>query len=91
MNDFASGATNCSPASLGDFKLINEEFLAFAVYVDSNDVEGLRFITDNGNAHVIKANYPVFTPNPERKLQGRPIGFKIEFGHTAIDSTNTKD
>ena len=91
VNDNVSGATNCSPALLGDFDLVVEEILLYAVYVDSNDVKGLRFITENGNAHIIKANYPVWTPNPEKKLQGRPIGFKIEFGHTAIDSTNTKD
>jgi hypothetical protein len=53
--------------------------------VDSNDIEGIHFITDADNTLIFKANYPVYFPNPPVSLLGRPIGFLIEFGHTAVD------
>ena len=89
VNDVAAGAINCVPSSLGDFEDVTEEIRKYAVYVDTNDVEGLRFVTESGLIHVIKANFPIFTPDPERNLKGRPIGFKIELGHTAVDALNT--
>ena len=75
MDDSERDATDCSSR----FLTISEEILYFAIYADSNDVEGIRFIPESGdrNAINIKANYPIFKPDPEYKLPGRPIGFRI--------------
>ena len=44
MDDVVADANYCFPPN-GLFSNIAEDFVAFAIYVDSNDVEGLRFIT----------------------------------------------
>ena len=63
----------------------------FAVYVDSNDIEGLHLILDNNNLVITKANFPRFSPDPPVALKGRPIGFSVEFGHTGINEITTPD
>ena len=75
MDDVERDATDCSST----FIEIEEEILYFGIYADSNDVEGIRFVPESGDQNVIniKANYPIFKPDPEYKLEGRPIGFKI--------------
>ena len=57
--------------------------------MDSNDIEGLLLLTKSNVNHVFKANYPIYYPNPPEVLGGPPIGFLIEFGHTAVDLLNT--
>lgn len=68
---------------------VDSDIINFAVYVDSNDVEGLLFDLADRTRGQYRANYPVFQPNPPVALNGRPIGFRIEFGHTAVDALNT--
>lgn len=59
------------------------------MFADSNDVEGLLFGTETGSSLSYRANYPLYVPNPPAALGGRPIGFRIEFGHTATDAFTT--
>ena len=89
MDDLSADANNCFPID-GSFAVVEDDIVNFAIYVDSNDVEGLHFITSGGGDPLIyKANYPVYKPYPPAKLLGRPIGFRVEFGHTASDNLNT--
>ena len=89
MDDPTADADLCFPSN-GAVAKIDDDVVNFAIYADSNDVEGLHFLTSAGGAPLIyRANYPLYRPNPPAKLTGRPIGFRIEFGHTAVDTLNT--
>ena len=83
MDDAVADANVCFPTN-GVFSPVDDEYVNFAIYVDSNDVEGLLFISDRGQRLTYKANYNIYQPNPPAQLLGRPIGFRIEFGHTAV-------
>lgn len=81
MDDSANEAGNCFPAD-GSFSTVSEDFVAIATYVDFNDVEGFHFINAAGETNIYKANFEEFFPNPPDPLNGRAIGFRIQFGHT---------
>lgn len=65
--------------------------MRFAAYPDSNDVEGLLFITAAEETIRIKANYAISTPEPPMWLSGRALGFRVEFGHTGFDALTIPD
>jgi len=44
MDDITNDANVCSPA-IGVFTDLTEDLAKFAIYVDSNDIEGLLFVT----------------------------------------------
>ena len=88
LDDLDADADNCFPVD-GSFEEVTEDILNFAVYADSNDVEGILFRTDSGSDLIYKANYPIYRPFPPAALKGRPIGFRVEFGHTGVDLQNT--
>ena len=80
-----SNDIKCYPnANVDDYSSINGEITNFAIFVDSNDIEGLYFVTGAGAATEYRANHPIFSPNPAVALAGPLIGFRIEFGSSGI-------
>lgn len=88
MDDATADADNCFPNN-GSYSAVGEDILRWAIYVDSNDIEGLRFVTENDVELTYKANFPNYFPDPPAQLLGRPIGFRIELGHTGVDAATT--
>ena len=71
MENEAADANNCFPPESADtYYEIEDDIIKWALYVDSNDVEGFRLITAENEALVYKANWPQYQPNPEEQLPG---------------------
>lgn len=63
MDNAAADANNCSPA-FGQFSAVEDDIVRWAIYVDSNDIEGLRFVTEVNEQLIYKANYILSFPDP---------------------------
>ena len=57
-----------------------------AIFADEEDIEGLRFVYDDGTILDVRANHDV--ASPVQQLSGYPVGFRVTFGTNTEDTAN---